>query len=404
MKTITILNSMKSRYFMLVACVTLLSGVTACSNEEFGAAAPEASRTIETRAAEPLPVSMTAHKKEVRIRCLTTETVTVYWGDEDSTQIYRGDNSEHRYTFAVEQGEYYINIKAHKNSILELDVAANELSHLNVENNINLKVLKCNHNNLKSLLLTGCSNLRTIFAQFNELSEINLTELYYLNELDLSSNQFSREIDFSKNPNLHSLTLERNNIPGLDVSQNRHLQHLNIGGNAITSLDFTKNTDLRDIELYDLPLLSINNQPLSGTSFSSFTLLESLNIQNIPFDALDLSSNKFIRKLVIMGTNIKNLDLTEVSIDELYAYDSQLTTIKCISASLHDCYFIDIMNTPFEKQDSEYLSNFVENNIPDRNEPTRDGYVIGGIIATFSPAIIKFENNRLKRMNWYVIH
>ncbi len=389
---------------MLVACVTLLSGVTACSNEEFGAAAPEASRTIETRALEPYPVTMDTPKKEVRIRCLTTETVTVYWDDEDSTQIYRGDNSEHRYTFAVEKDEYYIEIKAHKNSILELDVAANELSHLNVENNINLKVLKCNHNNLKSLLLTGCSNLRTIFAQFNELSEINLTELYYLNELNLSINKFTQGIDFSKNPNLHSLMLGGNNMPDVDISQNRHLQHLNIGGNAITSLDFTNNTDLRDIELYDLPLLSINNQPISETSFSSLTLLESLNIQNIPFDALDLSSNKFIRKLVIMGTNIKNLDLTEVSIDELYAYDSQLTTIKCISASLHDCYFIDIMNTPFEKQDSEYLSNFVENNIPDRNEPTRDGYVIGGIIATFSPAIIKFENNRLKRMNWYVIH
>ena len=41
MKTFSILNSMKSGYFMLVVCVTLLLGASACGHEEFRIEIPE---------------------------------------------------------------------------------------------------------------------------------------------------------------------------------------------------------------------------------------------------------------------------------------------------------------------------------------------------------------------------
>lgn len=403
MKTFSILNSMKFGYFMLVVCVTLLLGANACSSEEFGMDVPEVSRTIETRAAEPLPVSMTAHKKEVRIRCLATEDITVYWDEEDSTKIYSRDNNVHRYTFAVEKEKYNIEIKAHKNSILELDVSGNELDYLNVENNTNLEVLECNNNKLKSLSLTGCLNLREISATWNELSTIDLTDLYYLNKINLSINKFTQGIDFSKNLNLHSLWLEHCEMSELDVSKNKYLQYLNIGGNYIQNLDLTNNTDLREITLYDLPLYTINNKDINRTSFSSFKQLETLNIQNIPFDALDLSQNKQIRILVIYGTEIDTLDLREVFIDELYADGSKLRTIMCAEKSLMYCYLLTLYNTPFETQDENYLRDFVTNYLYDRrNNPIRDGSVVTGYIFTNSPTIIGYAK-RLQLMNWVVL-
>ena len=90
MKTITILNSMKSGYFMLVVCAILLLGATACSNEEFGMEVPEAekewtkqelieqalSRMPQTRSAKH-PAQMITIKDTVSIKCNASEEMTI---------------------------------------------------------------------------------------------------------------------------------------------------------------------------------------------------------------------------------------------------------------------------------------------------------------------------------------
>ncbi len=386
---------------MLVACVTLLLGVTACSSEEFGMEVPEASRMIETRANEPLPVYMRTFKKDVRIRCLATENVIIHWGGEGTTKIVAGDYSEHRHTFSTEE-PYNINIEASKDAIIQLEVSNNDLTHLNVENNINLEILGCNNNGLPALNLTGCPNLKIINAMSNKLSNIDLTQLHDLEELRINSNKFTQSIDLSQNLKLHTLQLEHSNISSLDISKNTQLQYLYVGGNSITSLDLTNNTDLRAVNLYDLPIYTINNKRICETSFSSLTQLERLNIHNTPFYALDLSKNNKIHELFISETDIDYLDLTGVFINYFYANDSKLNTLVCTPECLSDCAFFAIYNTPFEERDSTYLIDFIANNIPDRFDPLKDGTIVTGIIMTNSSAI-KSTQGRLDLLNWIVL-
>ena len=88
---------------MLVACVTLLSGVTACSHEEFGVETPKVkkewtkqelieqarNRAVRTRVTSPFPITMTTINKTVTFKCLTLKPMTIDWGDGTSSQLDR---------------------------------------------------------------------------------------------------------------------------------------------------------------------------------------------------------------------------------------------------------------------------------------------------------------------------
>ena len=134
MKTFSILNSMKSGYFMLVVCVTLLLGASACGHEEFRIEIPEVkkewtkqelieqalSRMPQTRSAHPnMPIKMVTINKTVTLKFLAFENMEINWGDLTDT-TFIGDEISHSYSDNLPSHTIRINGPAEEIMALEI--------------------------------------------------------------------------------------------------------------------------------------------------------------------------------------------------------------------------------------------------------------------------------------------
>lgn len=408
MKTFSILSGLKSRYFMLVVCVTLLLGAGACSSEEFGTETLEVEKELaleerieqilsqypQTRANEPFPVVMKTKAKNVHIKCFAKEEVTIYWDDMDTTHIPRYTFDDYFYTFPDGETERVIFIEASKQSIQKLDVSDNGLLFLNVQNNTNLEVLSCSRNSLIDLRLEGCPSLQVIKATYNKLSTIDVDHLELLDTLYLSVNNLTT-IDVSKSSNIHALTIDSNPIKDIDLSKNTQLQILFAGDTRITNLDLTNNTQLKVLSLFYLfTLYKVNNETIDSINFSTFTELQILDMRNTTLKALNLSNDSLVY-LNVSGTLIKYLDISETQIKYLDVSSSNLRNFKYTEESLLRAYYLSIAGTPFEKNGAN-LEYLITDALPNRTgkEP------MGSLITKAD--ITAYCKLYLKSKNWEV--
>lgn len=370
---------------MLVACVILVLGVTSCNNNDFESIAPDEqkelsnaelieqalSRIPQTRANPPFPVVMVTTKKTVTIGCTATEDMVIHWEDGAITPIIK--SGIYSYTYSNDQPSHVVYLEGSNQAIVSLSISDNELIFLDVTNNTNLKQLQCSWNNLDLLDFTGCSNLSAILAGYNNLSSIDVTHLSHLEALSIYNNQ----------------------LTDVDVSKNLNLKVLEINHNQITALNLTKNTVLQQIYIAGLPITTINNLPISGTSFAVFPKLMELNIAYTPFTSLDLSSNPLVESLDISRTAITQLDISNLQIRILYATDSNLTNLIYTSNNLLNAYYLRIDGTPFETFSSN-LYPFITAlpNISSQDLPGR--------LFTKSLALINPFLSFLKAKNWVV--
>lgn len=401
-KVIKYLNGMKSRCFILLTCLILLVSATSCSNDNFETNLPDEpkqlsksellqkyskaelieqalSRMPKTRAVEPYPVMMVTTKKTVSIICYANESVIIHWNSIDETLVEREDGNVKTYTYSDDEPVHGIWLEASSAAIMNLDVYSDGLIFLDVVNNINLTNLSCSYNSLDSLNLDGCYSLRELYADFNPLSSLDLTHLSELRTLFVRATQ----------------------LTDIDVSNNPELEELFVGYNQITDLDLTNNTALKNIGIDALPLRTINNIPINAKSFAAFPKLEMINMHNTSFlDSLDLLDNPLVRYIDISWSTITQMNISNLQIDYLDARFSQLINLKYTLDNLKpDCYYINIIETPFEKNRTNVY--FLASSIPDRTRPNRFGSIQQGQLYTTSETIKDFLDP-LTGKNWVV--
>lgn len=124
-------------------------------------------------------------------------------------------------------------------NLIELKCYQNDLTELNISQNVNLQKLFCLGNQLSSLNVTQNVNLITISCADNLLTEIDVTQNVNLQKLYCYFNQIEM-LDTSNNINLQELWCMGNQLTNLDVSQNVDLVSLQCQSNQLTTL-FIKN-------------------------------------------------------------------------------------------------------------------------------------------------------------------
>lgn len=97
----------------------------------------------------------------------------------------------------------------------ELNVYLNQLTTLDLSQNINLKFLYC---------------------WGNQLSSLNISQCTLLKELEIGQNQLTN-LDINQNTVLRKLLCGNNQLTSLSVTQNTALEIMNCAGNQLTSLD-----------------------------------------------------------------------------------------------------------------------------------------------------------------------
>lgn len=375
---------------MLVACVILLSGVTACSSEEFGMEVPEVqkewtkqelieqalSRMPQTRSAHSdMPVEMITVNKTVTLKFLAVENMEIHWGDETPNTTTRGGEISHSYSDNLPS--HAIRIDGSSEKILTLEISDNGLIYLDFYVP-KLHYLDCSNNYLDSLHVNSCPGLSTIRAQNNDLTSIDVTQASKLLALQINNNRL-RKIDVSNNPDLATLEIKNNRIADIDLTNNIDLLHLAIG---------------------DQPIATINDCPINDTIFSFFPTLITLDISGIPLQALDLSKNPRVKYLNISETDITQLDILDLRIESLCASYSRLTNLLCDRESLKNLYDLRIERTPFENN-AGYIKDLV-GFLPDRSQRDQYGTVIQGTLYTYSQHISKSDASYLFDHNWII--
>ena len=137
-----------------------------------------------------------------------------------------------------------------QNTMLEvLYCGYNQLSTLDLSNNSNLKQLGCRNNNLSSLDLTHNPDLFYLVFSNNSLTSININNLNLLQHLVFNNNQIST-IDLSNNLALTGFYCENNLLTEINISQNQNIYRFDCSGNALENLNI-KNTDYLNFTTFD---------------------------------------------------------------------------------------------------------------------------------------------------------
>ena len=237
--------------------------------------------------------------------------------EEDLQKIYRLDCSiPFKYKDESRKINNILGIEKLIN-VWQLQMYGNNISEIDLSNNIKLKEVDFRVNNIKNVDLSKNSKLTKISFTSNNISEIDLSNNVNLNDLDLANNNIS-EIDLSNNVNLNYLNLANNNISEIDLSNNVNLYTINISYNKLKFLDFNKNDKITRIVATDNNLNKINlsNNLKLEELLLSFNELKDLNLyNNINLQEISVNSNK-----------IKSLNLcNNKSLQKIFTYYEDIT-------------------------------------------------------------------------------
>lgn len=161
----------------------------------------------------------------------------------------------------------------------------------------NLTILDCGDNNLTSIDLSQNVALEQLYCYDNQLTTLDLSENLALLALDCRDNQISN-LDVSSNTLLYYLNCPFNNMNNLNV-QNTALTTLRCYSNQLTNLDLSSNAllttlvcnynEINELDLNsnsDLTILECNynaltNLKVANSNYTNVTIFEARNNPNL---------------------------------------------------------------------------------------------------------------------------
>ena len=270
-----------------------------------------------------------------------------------------------------------------------LDCDQNQISYLDVSNNIALEHLGCGcscsgGNLLTSLDVSQNVNLKWLQCQVNDLTSLDVSNNFLLEYLDIGWNPITT-IDLSHNPLLQHFGLYNAGIGTLnsiDITNNPDLEYLNIGQNQINEIDLTNNNKIKYLStsgniLQSLDVTNLHNLEvlLCGTYNGSGQIT-----------SLDLTNNLLLNRLHCEGNQISGvLDLSN---------NSLITWLTCENNQITH---LDVSNLPYLTQMDCKNNSLIELNVANGNNMN----FINGYPAnpSLSPALDVRNNQNLHCIN-----
>lgn len=132
--------------------------------------------------------------------------------------------------------------------------------------------------------LTGIesfTSLKSLNCYSNQITSLDLTQNVLLEDLNCSNN-FLPVLDLTQNPELTTINCVGSEIASLDVTQNSNLEYLYCPINMLTSLDLSQNPLLYFLGCQEnqITSLDLSNNPLLTTLYCHENNLSCLNVNN----------------------------------------------------------------------------------------------------------------------------
>ena len=264
--------------------------------------------------------------------------------------------------------------------VTTLDVAQKTISDLTGIEDFNaLATFHCYDNQLSSIDVSQNLSLTGLYCHYNQLTTLDITQNTALVSLNCRTNQLST-LDVTNNTLLQQLSCNSNQLTTLDISHNTALTYLHCGINQLSSLDVSQNTAITQLYFYYNLLNSID--------LSHNLALFDLSCYYNHLVSLDVSQNTALIKLLIYGNQLSSLDIrngnnTNISGVDFQAGDNpNLTCIFVDDAvwSTANWLYIDPTSTFVETQvECDALSldeEITEQNISIFPNPSNDIVII----------------------------
>ena len=209
-----------------------------------------------------------------------------------------------------------------------------ERSYLYESEYVSLSYINVDYHNIVSLKgIEYFTGLIALNCGYNQLSELDLSENVLLEQLYCDDNQLA-ELNLSANSLLVALTCSNNQLTELDLSANTLLTSLNCRNNQLAELDLSSNVLLT--------YLDCTNNRILYHDFSTLSELQILQCGNNIFKVLDLSNKTQLSSLSCTSEFLETLIVDGcTSLTQLYERDGSLVSVSarnCTSLSYIDCY------------------------------------------------------------------
>lgn len=233
-------------------------------------------------------------------------------------------------------------------ALQSLNCRSNNLTTLNLYNNIALTHIECYANFISNLTLPNNNTLTFLNCGNNNLSSLDVSSYINLDYLACYNNSSNlNALDFTPNPALRELYCHNSGVTSLNISGCTLLEKLWCYGNSIGSLDISDSTGLIQLICYSNGLSNFTLS--SGSDYNNLTYLDcgdnligSLDASKFPnidtlycyynnLTSLDVSTNNLMVELDCGGnTALSSLTLPSVknNLISLWAYDMNLTSLN----------------------------------------------------------------------------
>lgn len=190
-------------------------------------------------------------------------------------------------------------------NIKYLNVSSSNISNMTgIEAFVSIKYLACSFNQISSLNMSQNLELKELHCMMSQLTNLNISQNIDLGILQCSFNSLT-QINVTQNLSLESLEFDGNNVSVLDVSQNLLLKKLGCSSNSLSSIDVTP--------LINLERLICAHNPTSTINITQNSNLKYLGCVNMNLTSLDLSLNYDLEVLGCGYNDLVNLDLSNNS-------------------------------------------------------------------------------------------
>ncbi len=218
-------------------------------------------------------------------------------------------------------------LACYENQLTTLDVSENlalkylwcsnnQLRSLDVSKNTELEKINIGYNQVSSFDVSNCPNLIYLCTYENQLTELNVSNLNKLETLETGNNQLTT-LDVSKNTKLATLSCSGNQLTSLDVSKNTALTYLNTYGNELSKLDVSN--------LIQLETMETGNNQLTNLDVSKNTALKKLGCGYNQIATLDVSNNPNLTLIDCSDNYFTSLDVSKnTALTRLYCYGNSI--------------------------------------------------------------------------------
>ncbi|WMN07867.1 Ig-like domain-containing protein [Marivirga arenosa] len=211
-------------------------------------------------------------------------------------------------------------------NLTELYVNNNNLSNLDLSNNLLLTDINVNYNDLSTLDLSNHANLITVFARANaSLSALNLSAssstIERINARECAITSF--ELDGAIN--LTSVELGYNALTNVSITNSSISTNLFLNINDLTTVDFT------GTNVFDRFLIN-GNTNLTMLDISDMVDVQIVDANGTSITELDLSANVNLRTINVANCNLSSLSVKNGNNSNISSFDARgNANLTCIN-------------------------------------------------------------------------